>query len=153
MGELMKKNSIFNEKTSYFNSFYYIRKGFERFLKENSGDLNINRAESRFLSEIYYNEGISQREIAHNLFVSEANIAKTYKKLEGKGLIYKNVDENNNTRRQLYLTEKGEAAFEEIIDLYENYNKSIVAGYSEDEIKASKKILSEIAEKSLKLLE
>ena len=133
MGELMKKNSIFNEKTSYFNSFYYIRKGFERFLKENGNDLNINRAESRFLSEIYYNEGISQREIAHNLFVSEANIAKTYKKLEGKGLIYKNVDENNNTRRQLY--------------------KSIVEGYSEDEIKASKKILSEIAEKSLKLLE
>ena len=149
----MKKDSVYNRAESFFNSWYNLRKGFELFYNAHIGDLNIRPAEGTFLSKIYYQPGISQREIAHNLFVSEANIAKTYKKLEGKGLIYKNVDENNNTRRQLYLTEKGEAAFEEIIDLYENYNKSIVEGYSEDEIKASEKILSEIAEKSLKLLE
>ena len=148
----MTKDSIFNKESSIFNSFYYIRKGFEVFLKENSGELNINRAESRFLSEIYYNEGISQREIAHNLFVSEANIAKTYKKLESKGLIYKNIDEENNTRRQLYLTEKGEAAFEEIIDLYQEYYDLILSEYSKDKIEASEIALSKIAEKSLKLL-
>ena len=148
----MKKNSIFNDETSLFNSFYIIRKGFERFLKENSGDLNINRAESRFLAEIYYNEGISQREIARNLFVSEANIAKTYKVLEKKGLLYKNIDEKNNTRRQLYLTEKGKTAFEEIIGLYEEYYQFIVTDYSKEELKQNEKILGNIAEKSLKLL-
>ena len=148
----MKKKSIFNDETSLFNSIYIIRKGFEKFLKENSRDLNINRAESRFLAEIYYNEGISQREIARNLFVSEANIAKTYKVLEKKGLLYKNIDEKNNTRRQLYLTEKGKSAFEEIIDLYGEYYQFIVSDYSKEELKENEKILSNIADKSLKLL-
>lgn len=145
-------DSIFNNKNSYFNSIYFIRKGFEKFLKENSGDLNINRAESRFLAEIYYNEGISQREIANNLFVSEANIAKTFKKLENKGLIYKNIDEENNTRRRLYLTEKGETAFEEIIDLYEEYSDCISKQYSKEEVENLEEILANFASESLELL-
>ena len=146
------KNSIFNNKTSYFNSFYIIRKGFEKFLKEHGSDLNINRAESRFLAEIYYNEGLSQREIAHSLFVSEANIAKTYKKLEKKGLIFKNIDEDNNTRRRLYLTEKGESTFEKIIDLYEEYSKLISKEYSDEEVENLEKTLANFAGESLKLL-
>ena len=148
----MRKDSIFNDEKSYFNATYIIRKGFEKYLKEHGGDLNINRAETRFLAEIYYNEGISQREIAHNLYVSEANIAKTYKKLESKGLLYKTIDEKNNTRRQLYLTEKGETAFEDIICIYEGFYKLIVKDYPKEKLELTNQVLNDLVKETLKLL-
>ena len=97
----MKKNSVFNYEKSYLNSWYNIKKGFEDFFKRNGADLNINPAEAMFLSKIYYKDGISQREIANSLKVSEANITKTFKKLERKELVYKTIDEENNARRNL----------------------------------------------------
>ena len=72
----MKKNSVFNYEESYLNSWYNIKKGFEEFYKQNGNDLEINPAESMFLSKIYYKDGISQRELAKGLYVSEANIKK-----------------------------------------------------------------------------
>ena len=87
----MRKNSVFNNENSYLNSWYNITKGFEEFYKNESHDLNVNPAESMFLSIIYYNDGISQREIAKRLFVSEANITKTFKKLAEKELVYKTI--------------------------------------------------------------
>ena len=84
----MRKNSVFNQENSYLNSWYNITKGFGEFFKERSADLEITPAEAMLLSKIYYKDGISQREIAHSLIVSEANITKTFKKLEGKELVY-----------------------------------------------------------------
>ena len=98
------------KENSYLNSWYNITKGFGEFFKERSADLEITPAEAMLLSKIYYKDGISQREIAHSLIVSEANITKTFKKLEGKELVYKTVDEDNNARRNLHLTEKGEGS-------------------------------------------
>ena len=70
----MRKNSVFNQENSYLNSWYNITKGFGEFFKERSADLEITPAEAMLLSKIYYKDGISQREIAHSLIVSEANI-------------------------------------------------------------------------------
>lgn len=145
----MDEDTIFNNKSSFLISWYKFRKSFEKFFRDASTDLAINPAEIMFISEVYYNEGTSQREIAKNLYVSEANIAKTFKKLEEKGLIYKTIDKSNNTRRQLYLTEKGEDFFKDTIKLYKEFQTYIFEGYTEEEIATMKKIMREISDKSI----
>ena len=130
-----------------------IKKGFEEFYKQHGSDLNINPAESMFLSKIYYSDGISQREIAKGLHVSEANITKTFKKLEEKGLVYKTVDEENNARRKLHLTEKGEETFEKCIELFKNFDAFLFEGLSEDQIEKMETQLSRIGNRSLEIFE
>lgn len=149
----MKKNSVFNYEKSYLNSWYNIKKGFEDFFKRNGADLNINPAEAMFLSKIYYKDGISQREIANSLKVSEANITKTFKKLERKELVYKTIDEENNARRNLHLTEKGEKTFEKCILLFKNFDEQLFEGLNQDQIEKMESQLYEIGNKSLKLIE
>lgn len=149
----MKKNSVFNYEESYLNSWYNIKKGFEEFYKQNGNDLEINPAESMFLSKIYYKDGISQRELAKGLYVSEANITKTFKKLEEKGLVYKTIDKENNARRNLHLTEAGEETFEKCIELFRNFDKVLFEGLSEEEIGLMENQLSEIGKKALKIIE
>lgn len=147
----MRKNSVFNDGKSYLNSWYGITKGFGEFFKEESKDLKINPAEAMFLSKIYYKDGVSQREIAHELIVSEANITKTFKKLEEKELVYKTIDKENNARRNLHLTEKGEKTFERCIEIFEEFDKIIFDGLKEEQINKMEDQLKEVSDKSLKL--
>ena len=147
----MRKNSVFNQENSYLNSWYNITKGFGEFFKERSVDLEINPAEAMFLSKIYYEDGISQREIAHSLIVSEANITKTFKKLEGKELVYKTIDEDNNARRNLHLTEKGEETFERCIDIFNEFDDIIFKDLTEEEIKNMKSSIRKIINNSLRI--
>ena len=147
----MRKNSVFNDEKSYLNSWYGITKGFGEFFKEKSEDLKINPAEAMFLSKIYYKDGVSQREIAHELIVSEANITKTFKKLEGKELVYKTIDKDNNARRNLHLTEKGEETFERCIEIFEEFDKIIFEGLNDEQINRMENQLKEVSDKSLKL--
>lgn len=148
----MRKDSVFNYEQSYLNSWYNIRKGFEEFFKENNKNVGINPAEVMFLSKIYYKDGISQREIANILNVSEANITKTFKKLETKELVYKTIDENNNARRNLHLTEKGEDVFETSIEIYEKFDAYLFEGLNEDQIKRMEEQLYMVANRSLGLI-
>ena len=148
----MRKDSVFNQEDSYLNSWYNITKGFGEFFKEKSVNLKINPAEAMFLSKIYYKDGISQREIAHKLIVSEANITKTFKKLEEKELVYKTVDKENNARRNLHLTEKGIDTFEECIKIFGEFDVITFEGYSAEEKGRMEKQLKEISDKSLKII-
>ena len=120
----MRKKSVFNDEQSFLSSWYNLTKGFGEFFKSESEGLEINPAEAMFLSLIYYKDGISQREIANKLLVSEANITKTFKKLERKELTYKTIDDENKARRNLHLTEKGEKTFERNLHLTEKGEKT-----------------------------
>ena len=147
----MRKDSVFNDEKSYLNSWYKIKKGFGEFFKGHSKGLEINPAESMFLSKIYYQDGISQREIANDLLVSEANITKTFKKLESKELVYKTIDETNNARRNLHLTEKGEKTFEKCIEIFKEFDSVLFDGLSEEQINQMEKQVKKVADKSLRI--
>lgn len=147
----MRKDSVFNNDKSYLNSWYKIKKGFEEFFKEQSKDLKVNPAEAMFLSKIYYSEGISQREIAYDLTVSEANITKTFKKLEAKELVYKTIDEENNARRNLHLTEEGEKTFERCIEIFKEFDAVIFEGLTEEQIDQMEIQLKKVGDRSLRI--
>ena len=147
----MRKDSVCNDEKSYLNSWYKIKKGFEEFFKGHSKGLEINPAESMFLSKIYYQDGISQREIANDLLVSEANITKTFKKLESKELVYKTIDETNNARRNLHLTEKGEKTFEKCIEIFKEFDSVLFDGLSEEQINQMENQVKKVADKSLRI--
>lgn len=144
----MRKDSLFNDMDSFLNSLYNIDKGFVNFFKREIEDLDISPKEAMFISKIYYQEGISQRELAGKLYVSEANIAKTFKKLEKKELAYKSIDENNNARRKLHLTEKGEKKFEECVKIFEQFDKILFEGIDVSEKKKLLKQIKEISNRS-----
>lgn len=148
----MNRKSVFNTEESFLNSWHNIRKGFEEFYKQKSQGLNINPAESMFLSMVYYKDGISQREMAKKLIVSEANITKTFKKLEEKGLVFKTVDENNNARRNLHLTEKGEETFEKCIVIFDEFDAILFDGLNPEEKEKMESQMKTVGDKAMKIV-
>lgn len=129
----------------------YILLSYNNFLKENLDDVQITYGELTYIYNIKFYPGISQRELAETLFVSEANIAKMVKKLVNKGLVEKRKDENNKSRNILFLTDKGEEVFIKINVLTCVWERKITKKLSNDKYFEFKEILYELSKESADL--
>lgn len=86
--------------------------------------ININ--DIFILLEIYNKEGINQIDITKKIFITEANVSKTTKKLLKKGLIKKHIDPENNSRNILFLTDSGRELSEELLVIFRDLNNAMI---------------------------
>lgn len=129
----------------------YILLSYNNFLKEKLDDVQITYGELTYIYNIKFFPGLSQRELADTLYVSEANVAKMIKKLVKKGLIEKRKDENNKSRNTLFLTKKGEDVFAKINLITCGWERSITKNFSNEEYSEFKQKLYEIIKESINL--
>ena len=132
---------------SLYVEYLNLRHGF--YIKDKLSDADITEGEFTYLANIFYAEAMSQRELADLLFVSQANVAKMLKKLEAKNLIERVVDENNKSRKLIYLTEKGKAITLSLLNFTFSWESKILDSYSNEEIKKFKEMLFELVQKSV----
>ena len=129
----------------------YILLSYNSFLKENLDEVQITYGELTYIYNIKFYPGISQRELAETLFVSEANVTKMVKKLVSKGLVEKRKDENNKSRNILFLTEQGEETFVKINVLTCAWERKITQKLSNEKLFEFKEILYELSKESADL--
>jgi DNA-binding MarR family transcriptional regulator len=117
----------------------YINLHFKYYLKKNHED--ITHYDFTYLANIFYNPNCSQKDLAELLFVSESNVAQIIKRLEKNGLVKRDVDEKNKSRRILNLTEKGKQIhFKLLKEAYEGESK-FFDNYSPEDVEKFKKML------------
>ncbi|GMQ58717.1 MarR family winged helix-turn-helix transcriptional regulator [Vallitalea sediminicola] len=74
-------------------------------------DVDIYRSEIHIMKLIGDYANLHVSEIARKFGVTKGAVSQTLKKLERKGLVEKYLDETNNTRLLVKLTEKGKKAY------------------------------------------
>ena len=67
-------------------------------------------------------------------------------------MVYKTIDKDNNARRNLHLTEKGEETFEKCIEIFGEFDKITFEGYNSEEKETMEKQLKEISDKALNII-
>lgn len=134
------------EITPYFYFINYINVLHDNFLKENFKE--ITPRDFTYLSNIFYNPQISQKELAELLFVSESNVAQIIKRLEKSGHVKREVLKDNKGKKVLSLTEKGENVFNTLLDLICEGEEHYFKDYSTEDKKKFKEMLYLFCEKS-----
>ena len=83
--------------------------------------------------------------------MNKGAVARSIKKLEDKGLITREIDENNRRQNKLSLTKKGEQTLAQAIEILNCWENQVILdeGYIEKEL--LQKILKEIAVKTMEL--
>ncbi|WP_295616608.1 MarR family winged helix-turn-helix transcriptional regulator [uncultured Methanobrevibacter sp.] len=143
------------EKTKipeHLNYLLNLTKSYEAYFKKNMDTTDINIGEILILLEIYNNEGLNQIDIVKKFHVTEANISKTTKNLLVKGLIIKKIDVENNTKKLLFLTDKGQEACEKLLGIFKNWNEEVIKDIPMDELIKFSEILSRLSENSIQLI-
>lgn len=129
--------------------FEYLLLQYNNYLKDKLEDVQITHGELTYIYNIKYYDNVSQKDIAENLLVSEANVAKMVKKLVDKGLVVKTKDENNKSRNILSLTEKGEEIFVKINIFTCGWERNITKNLTNNEYYDLKQKLYKITEESV----
>ena len=75
----------------------------------------------------------SQRELAQALGVSPATIATSLKSLERLGYVEKRLDDKDNRRNRVAITEKGIAAVEECFSVFQAVDQRMLEGLTDRE--------------------
>lgn len=94
-----------------------------------------------YLSNIFYHQNISQKELSELLFVSESNVAQIIKRLERNNLIIRRVDENNKRRKIINLTELGRSITLSLLKEIYEFETDFFKDYSPEETELFKKML------------
>ena len=139
---MTEKKIIISES---LNNLRVLVRSFEAHFRKNMESEDINIGEIPILLSIYKDEGLNQIDLVRKFHVTEANISKTTKNLLNKGFIVKKVDVENNTKKLLFLTEKGQEVCESLLELFEDWRNDLKGDIPSEELHAFSKTLEKIS--------
>lgn len=98
-----------------------------------------------------HGEIASQRELAQALRVSQATVATSLKSLERLGYVEKRLDDRDNRRNRVAITEKGTAAVKQCFQVCHEIDRRMMEGLSlqekEDLDRLHRKLLDNLGER------
>lgn len=132
---------------------YMIGKGYMMYVNHHIEEFGINATQLHLLFEISNQSDINQENIAKRCNINKGAVARSIKKLEDKGLVARQIDENNRRQNKVSLTQEGEETLQKSIKVLRDWEDSVILekGYIEKEL--LQKVLKEIAVKTMELNE
>ena len=138
------------EKITFTPVIYYINYInliHDNFLKENYTD--ITPRDLTYLSNIFYHQNISQRELSELLYVSESNVTQIIKRLEKNGYVVREVDESNKSRKILNLTDNGKLVIFSLLKIVYEWEGKFFEDYDPEDVVKFKNMLYDYSQKSV----
>ena len=130
---------------------YMIGKGYSVYVNRNLEEFGINTTQLHLLFEIAHESNINQEMIAARCNINKGAVARSIRKLEEKGLVKREIDENNRRQNRLSLTKDGEDILIKACGVLRDWEDSVILddGYIKKEL--LQKVLKEIAVKTIEL--
>ena len=135
------------EVTPIFYFINYINLIYDNFLKKNFKD--ITPGDFTYLSNIFFHQNISQKELADLLYVSESNVAQIVKRLEKNGYIQREIISDNKSKKILNLTSEGKVVIFSILKQVYAWESKFLEQFSAEEQEIFKKIIYVYCEQAL----
>lgn len=132
---------------------YMIGKGYSVYVNRNLEEFGINTTQLHLLFEIAHESNINQEMIAARCNINKGAVARSIRKLEEKGLVKREIDENNRRQNRLSLTKDGEDILIKACGVLRDWEDSVILddGYIKKEL--LQKVLKKIAVKTIELNE
>lgn len=108
--------------------------------------LGISGAQARYMDVIRENPGISQDTLARMFKVDKGAVARAAKKLEDSGYIVRRRKAGDSRVWQLFVTDEGMCVNEKLQAEAMEFEKKMLAGFSEEETETLCSMLDRVAD-------
>jgi len=128
-----------------------ISRGHTLYVNHHLEGYGINATQLHLLFEISNQSSLNQEKIASRCNINKGAVARSIKKLEDKGLVIRQIDQNNRRQNKVSLTPKGDETLKEASKILRRWEDEVILdeGYVERDL--LKKILKEIAVKTMEM--
>ncbi|MER2013117.1 MAG: MarR family transcriptional regulator [Methanobrevibacter sp.] len=113
------------------------------YLNDKLKEVNLSSGLYPLLIKAYKNNGISQEELASELYVNESTITRNLNKLENKGLVKKTPQKR---KKIISVTDEGKKTAKKIMDIDKKWDSIIRKSLTDEEFQDFRKLLLKICE-------
>ena len=114
----------------YITRMYWLQ---QAWLNEKISSYSIRITQYSILRYLYKNDGTSQERIAFDLKIDKSLCSREVRKLEATGYIVRKRDEIDSRKFIVRLTERAWSLEQELVDIGNQLNDEILAGFSPEE--------------------
>ena len=114
-----------------------------KYINDKLKEMNLSSGLYPLLIKAYKNNGISQEELANELYVNESTITRNLNKLENKGLVKKTPQKR---KKIISVTDEGKKTAKKIMDIDKKWDSIIRKSLTDEEFQDFRKLLLEICE-------
>ncbi len=112
-----------------------LHRSYTTYINRNFREEGLNYSHVPLLVAIYLNSDISQEKIAKNLKIDKGSVAKGFRKLEEKGYLVRNRDENDRRKYNIVLTESGKEIIEKAAKVNNVWESTVLKDFDSEEFK------------------
>lgn len=114
-------------------------------LSRSLAEIGISAQELFILLYLYEHNQSRQEDIVDFFMLDKGTIARTLQKMEGKGLVVRVIDENDQRKRLIQLSDKGYSIKDVCINIVHNWHKVILKDLPEQDLKVFEQVLKAMA--------
>ena len=107
-------------------------------------DFDLHIGQERLLMELWYEDGLTQTELAIRLCIEPPTLTKMLGRLEKTKLLEKRKDEDDARVWRIYLTDKGYLFQKPVTELWKNIEATMLAQLSLEERLLYRRLLMQI---------
>ncbi|MFA6865982.1 MAG: MarR family transcriptional regulator [Clostridia bacterium] len=97
-------------------------------------EFDINMSEISYLKNLCKNDGITQKQLADEIFVDKAATTRTINNLVSKGYVNKISNDDDKRKYNIYLTDKARIIIDTINAKLSKWNKILEQGFDIDKV-------------------
>jgi DNA-binding MarR family transcriptional regulator len=128
------------------NSYAYQVRGthrlFARLLEKQIANSGIKTGDWYLLRVLWEKDGISQKELSRQSFLTESSVVTMLNSMAKAGLVVRERDEIDKRRMKILLTEKARGLKEELIPVARDINSRATRDIATEDLKTFMKVLS-----------
>jgi DNA-binding MarR family transcriptional regulator len=106
--------------------------------------IGLRAGQEMILLQLLAEEGISQTSIAERLSLTQPTICVMLRRMEQSGLVERQVDEDDARASKVYLTDKGRALEEDLLQAWSDLERQTLSGLNQAEKVELHRLLSKI---------
>lgn len=125
-----------------YGSARLLRFQLQKLLDEN--EPNFTPEQAFLIYKLYMNDGQSQRQLADKNLNDYPNITRLIDKLEKKGYVHREVNENDRRMFKVYMSEEGKTRFNSFIPLIKYQREKLLENISLEKQEIVKDVLKRI---------
>jgi MarR family transcriptional regulator, transcriptional regulator for hemolysin len=107
-------------------------------------DLGLTRAQWIVLSLLYSVNGSNHQELATHLGIGKGTLGKLVRKLENKGWLRRQANENDGRVINLFITDQALPMVKQLVELLFEESRRSLAGISQEEITLMRSLMNRI---------
>lgn len=107
-------------------------------------DFEQNHSYIQYLAIVNAKDGVHQNDIAKYMHVKKASASKAVKYLLDRKLVYRQVDENDQRIKRVYITDKGREEVQVLKSILKDLDHSLIEGLSKSEVQTLSLLLEKV---------